>query len=138
MGLENPKRCRPKGKLSTMNPFNREEHSNRLDRELLYMTLENQFLIFQKLEFMADELKNLQDAAAKTLTVEEAVLALLTSQKATIDSLSKQLVDAIAAGNPAALQAVADSLNTESDKVNAAIAALQPATPAAAPETPAQ
>jgi len=119
-----------------------EQHGHKPDRELLLLILAEQLLINQKLEKMSDELKNLQDAAAKTLTVEEAVLQVLTSQKATIDGLNKQLADAIAAGNPQAIQAVADQLNTESDKVNAAIAALNPppdttGDTAPAPEQPA-
>jgi phage shock protein A len=121
-----------------MSPFKREEHHHLVDRELLYMILENQFLIFQKLNSMSGELKNLQDAAAKTLTVEEAVLAVLNSQKSTIDDLKKQLADAIANGNdPTAIQAVADQLNQESDKVNNAIAALQAPAQGSGDTTPA-
>jgi hypothetical protein len=126
LGLENPKGHRSNRKFTPMNPFNREEHAHRVDRELLYMILESHFLIFQKLDKMSNELQNLKDAAAKTLTVEEAVLQVLNSQKATIDGLSKQLADAVASNDPAAIQAVTDGLNMESDKVSAAIAALQP------------
>jgi len=80
---------------------------------------------------MANELQNLKDAQAKALTLEEMAIQLLTAQKGNLDALKQQLADAIAANDPAAIQTVADSINAESDRLNTAIAAIQPPAPPA-------
>jgi predicted nucleic acid-binding Zn-ribbon protein len=80
------------------------------------------------------------DVAAEKTVIDSAVAAIsgLTSQQAV---LSQQLADAIAANDPAAIQAAADAIAAQNQAVvdaTAALAAAIPAsTPAAAPTTPA-
>jgi hypothetical protein len=106
-----------------------ERHGQKPDRELLLLILAEQLLINEKLDKMSDVLQKLQDAQAKAIALEETAITLLTGQKATIDDLNTKLADAIAANDPTAIQAVSDALNAESDKLNAAIAAIQPPVP---------
>ena len=103
--------------------------------EMLNQILFNQHFIISKFENMANELANLQAAQAKTISMEELVIKLLTDQKTNIDGLKQQLADAVASNDPAAIQAVSDALNAESDKLNAAIAAVSPAPAPASAET---
>jgi hypothetical protein len=71
----------------------------------------------------------LQDLSAKVAantTVTESAIALITGLKIKLD-------DAIASEDPAKLQALSDSLDAETAKLAAAIAANTPAAPAADP-----
>ncbi len=65
---------------------------------------------------MAGELQSLQDQVAQTQGVEQSALTL-------IQGLHQQLLDAIAAGNPAALTSLASNLKTSADALAAAVAA---------------
>jgi len=69
-------------------------------------------------QIMADELKSLQDGVAAATTVEQSALVL-------INGIAARL--AAAGTDPAALQALTDSLKTNSDALAAAVAANTPA-----------
>ena len=71
---------------------------------------------------MAGELDALTAQVAANTTVEGSALTL-------IQGLAKQLADAIAAGNPAALTALQTQLKTSADALAAAITANTPAAP---------
>ena len=85
-------------------------------------------------------LQDVQNAVAAEQTVVSAVTTLL-------QQLSQQLKDAIAAEDPAALQALVDQINTNANSLANAVAANTPGTgtsgvtpapaPAPAPATPA-
>ncbi len=66
------------------------------------------------------ELDDLKTAVQKNTDVEESAIVLLNGLKSKLDA-------AIAAGDPAALKALSDSLGTESDKLAAAVVANTPA-----------
>ena len=66
------------------------------------------------------ELDNLTAAVTASTTVQDSAMVLLTGLKTALDA-------AIAGGNPAALQALSDSLGSESTKMAAAITANTPA-----------
>lgn len=66
------------------------------------------------------ELDDLKAAVAKETEVDESAIVLLQGLKAKLDA-------AIAAGDPAALKALSDSLGTESQKLADAVAANTPA-----------
>jgi hypothetical protein len=74
-------------------------------------------------------LADIQAAVAAEKTVEDSVLALLSG-------LAQQLKDAIANNDPAAMQAVVDSLNSNASAMAAAVTANTPAPPAPPPSTP--
>lgn len=63
---------------------------------------------------------DIQNAVAAEKTVEDSVVALLSQ-------ISAQLKAAIASNDPAALQAVVDSLNTNAASLSAAVVANTPA-----------
>ena len=69
---------------------------------------------------MASELDALRAAVQKNTDTEESAIVLLKGLKDKLDA-------AIAAGDPAALQALSDSLGTETDKLAAAVVANTPA-----------
>lgn len=69
---------------------------------------------------MGQELDNLKASVAKAVTVEESAKTLIVGLKTQLDA-------AIASGNPADLQALSDSLGTESDSLAASITANTPA-----------
>lgn len=66
---------------------------------------------------------DLTAAAAAQSSVDDSIEALL-------DGIAKQLADALAANNPAAIQAVIDTLTANQAKVTAAIVRNTPVTPA--------
>ncbi len=76
--------------------------------------------IIQTLEKVMAELDDLKAAVAKETEVDESAIVLLQGLKAKLDA-------AIAAGDPAALKALSDSLGTESQKLADAVAANTPA-----------
>lgn len=76
--------------------------------------------LYGKVNFMAGELDALKAAVAHNTDVEESAIALLQGLKAKLDA-------AIAAGDPAALQALSDTLGAETDKLAAAVTANTPA-----------
>jgi hypothetical protein len=97
-----------------------------------------------KMSTQLDDLKAtvsalIADVAAEGNTVQAAVIAIqgLTGQ---ITILQQELADAIAAGDPAAIQAAADAIKAQNDLIvsqTAALAAAIPATPdPVVPETP--
>jgi len=65
-------------------------------------------------------LADLQAVVAKQTTVDDSVIALLQGIKAKLDA-------AIAANDPAALQALSDSLTSEQTKLTDAVSANTPA-----------
>lgn len=71
-------------------------------------------------------LKELQESAAASIAAQEKTIGVINDLSAKLTDLSKQLQDAIAANDPAALQAVVDSLNAESVKLLAADASATP------------
>jgi hypothetical protein len=119
--------------------FNREHHEQFSEKELALLTLENQFLILQKLEKMSEAAQELQ-ALVDQLTAGQAAL------KTSLDSI-KAGVATIVAGIPAggmtadevtALKASLTAAVTteqanasEASEDAAAVAAAQPAPPAA-------
>lgn len=66
------------------------------------------------------ELDDLRAAVARETEVDESAIVLLNGLKAKLDA-------AIAAGDPAALKALSDSLGTESQKLADAVTANTPA-----------
>jgi uncharacterized protein YaaN involved in tellurite resistance len=66
------------------------------------------------------ELDDLKTAVARETEVDESAIVLLNGLKAKLDA-------AIAAGDPAALKALSDSLGTESQKLADAVVANTPA-----------
>jgi uncharacterized protein YaaN involved in tellurite resistance len=78
--------------------------------------------IIQKVDNMANELKNLQDAVAAENTVIDSAEVLLKGLKDALDA-------AIASGNPAAIQAVSDSIGAKSAELSAAVVANTPSQP---------
>jgi hypothetical protein len=81
-------------------------------------TLDHEFHQFRR-EIMAT-LADLQAVVAKQTTVDDSVIALLQGIKAKLDA-------AIAANDPAALQALSDSLTSEQTKLTDAVSANTPA-----------
>lgn len=79
-------------------------------------------LIFKKQKKMGVELDNLTTEVSETKTI-------MASAKVLIEGLKDRLDDAIASGDPAALQALSDDLNTGSEDLAAAIAANTPSDP---------
>lgn len=67
-------------------------------------------------------LDNLRDQVARNKSVTDSAIVLL-------QGLKQKLDDAIASGDPAAVQAVSDSLGTETDSLAAAVTANTPAAP---------
>ena len=108
-----------------MNPFIREEHAHRLDRELLYMILERQDLLTQKI----DNLMNKQDflqAIADLKTEVGTVGAKVDVLEQKINASSTDVdPDIVAAFND--LKTSVDALNSKADNTPAA-----PAEPPAA------
>lgn len=98
----------------------KREHKDRSDRDLLYVIMVQNHLIIEKLNAMGAELDALKQQVADSITVEESAITL-------IEGLKTQLDAAIAAGDPAALQALSDSLGAEKDKLAAAVTANTPA-----------
>jgi len=74
---------------------------------------------------MSAQMDALITAVSRNNTVVESAITLL-------DGLKTALDQAIASGDPAAIQAVSDSLTAESDKLAAAVAANTPGAPTAA------
>lgn len=97
-----------------------ENNPIKQSHDLLKQLLFNQNLIISKLNKMANELQALKDQVAASITVEESAIALITGLKTELDA-------AIAANDPAALQALSDSLGAEKDKLAAAVTANTPA-----------
>jgi hypothetical protein len=71
-------------------------------------------------EAIMGELDTLKTEVSETKTVMASAAALLSGLKAKLD-------EAIASGDPAALQALSDELNTETNALAAAVAANTPA-----------
>lgn len=83
--------------------------------------------IDRKLDYIMALLDALNTAVANETTVDQSVITLL-------NGLSQQLKDAIAAADPAAIQAVVDQIDTNTAALSAAVAANTPVTaPAPAP-----
>ncbi len=99
------------------------KHRDNSDRDLLFLIMEQNYFIIEKLQIMAGELDALKQQVADSITVEESAITL-------IEGLKEKLDAAIAAGDPAALQALSDSLGAEKDKLAAAVTANTPAEPA--------
>ena len=75
-------------------------------------------------------LQDIQNAVAAETNTVNAVTTLL-------QSLAAQLKEAMASEDPAALQAVVDSINQNANQLANAVAANTPATPTPAPPAPA-
>jgi uncharacterized small protein (DUF1192 family) len=76
--------------------------------------------IIERLSLMAGELDALRAQVARNTDVDSAAVALLRGIKAKLDA-------AIAAGDPAALQALSDTLGSSTDSLAAAITENTPA-----------
>lgn len=76
--------------------------------------------IHRALERIMAELDDLKAAVARETEVDESAIVLLNGLKAKLDA-------AIAAGDPAALKALSDSLGAESQKLADAVTANTPA-----------
>jgi len=98
-----------------------DTRGTRTDR-LLAALLE---LLINEVRTMANEMANLTAAVARNTAVTASALALIAGIKAQLDA-------AIAAEDPAALQALSDSLGKDDDALAAAVAANTPAAPPAA------
>lgn len=80
------------------------------------------FLIINKLNKMAQELETLTQEVSETNTVMGSAITLLQGLKTRLD-------EAIASGNPAALQALSDSLDTNTNALAEAIQTNTPVDP---------
>jgi hypothetical protein len=78
------------------------------------------FSLIRKLEMLMAAIDNLTAAVAAQTTVEQSVVTLLTQ-------LSASLQAAIASGNPAAVQAAADTITSNTAALAAAVTANTPA-----------
>ncbi len=74
---------------------------------------------------MSKELDDLTAAVKKTSDTEDSAILL-------IQGIAKQLADAIAANNPAALKALSDELSAKADALGAAVVANTPPGPSTA------
>ena len=89
-----------------------EQRLQRIDHKLA--------LIIWKEEEMSAEMDTLTAAVRRNSDVEDSAVLL-------IQGIAKQLADAIAAGNPAALTALSAELNAKADSLAAAVSANTPA-----------
>lgn len=96
--------------------------------------------IINKLNKMGQELENIKQqntaliaAVAEEDTVIDSAVVLIEGFGTTLTNIKQQLADAIAANDPAALQAVADSLGSTITDVNARKQALADAVAANTP-----
>ena len=71
---------------------------------------------------MSAQLDSLRAQVERNTTVSESAITLL-------NGLKQQLDDAIASGDPNALQALSDQIGAETDKLAAAVTANTPAAP---------
>ena len=91
-------------------------------------------LLKKEINIMANTLQEqLQAAEAREVAASDKIIALLDAQALSLADLANQLAAAITANDPAALQAVVDGLNAESDKLDAEAAAHTPPAPPAPP-----
>ena len=94
-------------------------------REMRESFAELRNLILKELKHMALTLDDLLTKVTNLTTVDDSLVALC-------QGLSEQLKAAIAANDPAKIQAVADALDAETAKITAAVTANTPAAPPAA------
>ncbi len=99
-------------------------HSGLEVRELLVHLHHNIHEIMSVLSNIQDQNTALIAAVKDEDTVIDGAVVALTGVATQIGNLQKQLADAIAAGDPAAIQAVADSLKATTDDITAKKAAL--------------
>ncbi len=78
--------------------------------------------LIQKVDKMANELANLTAKVAANTTVVESAITFISGLKDLLDQ-------AIASGDPTKLQALSDQLDSEDQKLAAAIATTPPPTP---------
>lgn len=81
---------------------------------------EHLLFIIQKLNHMGQELDDLKAAVAKDTEVDQSAITLL-------NGLKQKLDDAIASGDPAALQALSDQLGSNAQALADAVTANTPA-----------
>lgn len=105
--------------------------------------LETVLLIIQKLQTMSGTLADIQASNATLLaavaaedTVIDSAVVLINGFATTLSDIQAQLAAAIAASDPAAIQAVADSLGATAADVTAKSAALAAAVSANTPAPP--
>lgn len=75
---------------------------------------------------MSADFQKVVDAANRAVALEERAIGAITALSGEVKQLGIDLAAAIAAADPAAIQAVADNLNAESEKLDGALAALTP------------
>lgn len=107
-----------------MDKFIREEHSHRVDRELLYMILENQFLIHQKLDNFMSQTSDLLAKLSDDLTVIGDA----------VTGIAQEIADLKAGVDDPVTVAKLTDLETRASAAGASLKALLPAAPV---ETPA-
>lgn len=124
-----------------MSLFQRKDHEHLGERDLIFLVLENQFLIHQKLD-------KIMSTGTDLLAMGDQVLAGQAAEKTSLDAI-KAGVATIVAGIPAGglsadetaalkakLQAILDGQTANTQEASddaAAVAAAQPAAPAPAP-----
>lgn len=106
-----------------MDKFTREEHAHRIDRELFYMILENQFLIFQKLQSFMSQTTDLLAKLGEDIAGIAADVATIGQE---ITDLKNKTDD------PATVAALTD-LEAKASAAKTALDALVPAPPVTAP-----
>lgn len=105
--------------MTSFDPFGYQSVARALDRNTNALNaLSTQMA--KGFQQMAGELDALKAAVARVKTVEDSAVALL-------QGLKQKLDEAIASGDPAALQALSDTLGQDSDALAAAVASNTPA-----------
>ena len=91
--------------------------------------LNRQGLILRKLEIIMATLQDVRDAVARNTAVDQSIITLLSG-------ISQQLKDALAQNDPAAVQAVVDSIDANTKALADAVTANTPASPTPASPPP--
>jgi hypothetical protein len=109
--------------------------SSKLERldsinQLLIAVLAQGVKIMAALDDLKTNVANLVASVAAEKTVVDSAVAALNGITAQLASLHQQLADAIAAGDPIAIQAAADAILAQNNEVIAATSALAAAIPA--------
>jgi len=107
-----------------MNPFKREEHAHRVDRELLYIIAERQDLITQKIERLMSQVDDLNAVVAKLGTDISGIAGDVAAIGQEITDLKNQL----ASGAPDISGAITTltAMETNAAAAKAALDALVP------------
>jgi hypothetical protein len=97
-----------------------EVSSSQLDRieAMLDRLLTQEAASMSDLKDVQSKIQKLSDDVAAESTVTDSAVALLTGMNQTLKDVKKQLADAIASNDPAAIQAAADALDAVTSAVD--------------------